>query len=314
MRTCGLGLVTVTCLIACRGPHVQTPSADRHDGAYLTLRARADGCPRGSDQPACCAKLNGRLDQALAGDDMGQSAVLLDALAISCPAFRGNALAALQHRPRAGTGGGGLVAVTFVVELGPQDRLYWLGAFLRGRHSTRTEVEPGVHPLQIEAHLMTTGKAGDDKLYNIRASRDVVVQAGKGTTVTVMLKRADTGTDNPFVISLPAGWRPSEQGITASELKAAFARDKRDPDIQQGKLVDFGAYRYPSELRAPGLRAVSRVCVNRDGRVIAVTPLSSPHPRYTATLVDGLFRARYDPYKLNGEPIPFCYSMHLKFD
>jgi hypothetical protein len=312
MRSAAVLLLTGL-LLGCAGrgsgTNHQAPVRDAYDGAYLTLRAQADGCPPATDVKRCCGTLKQRLDDALAGDRMAEAAVALDALAISCPKFRGDALAALGHLPRARPGGdgGGSVTISYVVDLGPGDRLYWLGAHVDGGQSLRVSLAPGVHQVEVEAHVMTTSDVASDQLYTLRGGKLVNVVPGQDASVLVVLKRASKlAVEMPFVMLFPDRWAPAEPG-TAVELNSPADREK----VQ---LLALGSLRYPSELRAPGTQTLATVCVNSSGRVFKVTPIHSPHPRHTASVVSGLFRAQYKPYQHNGQAVPFCYLPPISFN
>jgi hypothetical protein len=288
------------------GGNHQAPVPDAYDGAYLKLRAQSDGCPPATDLKQCCGTLKGRLDAALAADQMAEAAVALDALAISCPRLRPAALAAMGHLPKSRPGGdsGGTVSVSYVVELGPEDRLYWLGAFVDGGQSLRVGLAPGLHRLEVEAHVMTTSDVARDKLYTLRADKAVNVTAGEEASVLVVLKRASKqAVEMPFVMLFPERWAPAEAGPPV--------QIKTPEDRQRIKLLGLGS---PSELKAPGTLTLATVCVNREGRVFKVTPIHSPHPRHTASVVSGLFRARYKPYEHDGQAVPFCYLPPISFD
>jgi hypothetical protein len=283
------------------GKAIQAASGDGYDGAYLKERAASEGCP--VDQPGCCPQLRDRLVKARAEHQMREVAVTLDALAIACPSQRAEALAALDHRPPEPPTGG-LVALTYVLELGPEDRLYWLGAFLDGRAFPRHRVPPGPHDLQVEAHVMTTGAA--KRLFTLRAQKEVVLDPD-GKALVVIKRVSATDTANPFALLMPDAWKGLQAGsVIEGPAKRLLVETPRPRSI--------GEIRYPSEIRRPGTKAVTLVCVSEQGKVHAVQPLSNNHPRYQASLIDALFHTEYPPHLVEGRAVPSCHLLAASWD
>jgi hypothetical protein len=38
------------------------------------------------------------------------------------------------------------------------------------------------------------------------------------------------------------------------------------------------------------------------------------HPRYVGTVLNALARAEYEPYRVDGRPVPFCYPLRVVFN
>jgi hypothetical protein len=314
------GLLTLILAAGCAHSNVSLPTPDGYDRAYLGVRAEKDGCPRAAG-PACCANTQGRLERAQADGNMADAAVALDLLAISCPQQRGNALAALGKVSQGRSGAAapdpaaGLVSVKYAVDLAPTDRIYWIGQFVDGKEHARDFHAAGPHRLDVEVHVMTTGQAGNDHLYVVKGAKDVTVDKA-GASVTVLLKRVGGAEGQPsFLLLFPDRWLSKEEAqAEAGTPPRLTINDANKARVVRGKLLDFGAARYPTELKSPGTQAMAIVCVDRAGRVETVSPLGTPHPRYVATLVDGLFQARYQPATIDGQPVPMCQPLRASFN
>jgi hypothetical protein len=283
------------------GTNVEAVARDGFDGAYLKLRAESEGCT--AARAGCCPELAQRLVKARAAHQMQEVASTLDALAIACPAQRAQALAALDHRPPE-PATGEPVTVTYVLELGPEDRLYWLGAFVDGTAPPRSRVTPGAHSLEVEAHVMTTGPV--KRLYTLRGQKQLTTDP-EGKALVVIKRVSDKPEGNPFALLMPDAWKGLAAGsVISGESKRLLVETPRPKTV--------GDVRYPSELRRAGTKAVTLVCVNEQGKVHAVQPLSHNHPRYLASLVDALFHSEYPPHQLEGRAVPSCHLMSITWE
>lgn len=288
------------------------------DRTYLGLRAQQSGCDP-SDMDACCRKAHDRFDQAMSHENVPAATEALDLLANACP--DANAVDLLPRvatmRPKlpADPLKSGIIAVKYVADLGRTDGLYWIGAFVDGVAHPRAFHTVGAHRLDIEVHVMTAKpEGGADQLFVLKTSKQVLVQPG-GTDVTVVVKRVeDQGGKTPFTLSVPDIWPEPVPGAPPPVPPLAMT-DARRLRIVQAKRTDRTAQRRPSELGGKGNVSESAlVCFNRNGAVVTVSPLASPHPRYTAALVDDLFHARFDPATLDGEPISSCQPHSYTFE
>jgi hypothetical protein len=250
---------------------------------------------------------------------MAEGATALDLLAISCPSRRAEAIAALGRKTTAAPAHpeAALVRVSYAVELGGTDRLYWAGAFVDGRRDLLSAIEPGRHELQVEAHVMTTGNLNQDELVAVKATHAFEVLPGKAAEILVVIGREPEarglpGTPGTFTLRFPKEWPPLESGPGA----AALARIPDAPRlVKAAQLKKMGEARYPSELKSPGAHILVHVCVTDEGRVGHVKPLGGVvHPRYLGTVLNFLARAEYEPLRLDGRPVALCYPLRIAFN
>lgn len=303
-----LGLAFTT--VACAHLDTQAPARDGYDNGYLVMRAEQEGCAV-KDRKDCCEKVNQRLAKARAGNDMREVETALDVLAVSCPAYRREALQALSHRPPEPPTGG-IVNLSYAVALGPDARLYWMGAYLDGgRVSPRTRVAPGTHTLEVEAHVMTGG-SGKHELHKLTAEK-AITMAPHGKARVVLKRISDPQASTPFVLLLTDGGKGQEAAAPAAVGSPASA-DSRPAMVKNRKLEKLGEFRYPSELKNPGARVLSIVCADAAGKVQSIEPLNNTHPRYLASVLDALDDAKYKPHEVDGQAVQACTLASISFN
>lgn len=317
MRNAAVLLVISALALGCaHGQSVVLDAKDEYDGAYLRLRAQQGGCPSGGI--SCCEGLKAKLDQSLQGDQMADAAVALDAIAISCPSLRGAAFTALGHHPKPIASGpeAGIVVVNYVLDIGSDDRIYWISEFVDGQIPSRTLLPAGPHRVDVEIHVMTTTELGKDHLFRIRSSKEVNVVAKDGATVTAVLKRLPgKSAQVPFALLMPDHWLGSKLKAAAEPPPPPRSEaELNKATIAGGERLDFGRPRFPSELKQATAVVMGMVCLDSAGTVESVSPLASPHPRYTAMLVAGMFQSKYRPRTINGRPVPSCHPVRLHVD
>jgi hypothetical protein len=303
-------------------PTVDLAERDSYDRAYLALLAKQEGC-LSKPRDACCEKLKDGLDAALRDGEEARAALVVSALAVSCAGFKREALATLTQAPKpiADSDAGGTVSVEYRVRLGRNDRLYWMGAFVDGRHAPGRKIPPGPHTLEVEAHLMEVTGAEDDQLFRIRASKEFEIHPGEDRKMTVMLERESASiSTEPFRLDvLAAPMKPGKADGKATPTAVATANSSspapRIPiKVSAGRMKSMASPRMPRELEMGSEKPWSaplKVCVNAEGRVESLAAILPQHPRRMAALLDAVSRAEYEPYRMNGKPIPFCLMLKV---
>ena len=303
---------------ACAGSATPRPSGsglsgDAHDRAYLSIRLRDEGCHSGI-RSYCCPVLQQRLDEALSRDELATAATALDALAIACPDRRDRALAALEHKSTTVPApDSGKVAVVYSARIGPSDRLYWVSAFVDGKHLAGKPLAPGPHTLEVDIHVMTAAGTDKDTLFRIQARKELVLEPNASRTFQVALSRNPSPAgDNPFSLELLEKPRP-DQPRPIPDAKPSSPSEPPSKITTPGRLTKFPKPRLPSELnRGKPWGTMLSVCVDSGGRVSSLIPLlDPPHPRLLGVLFDSLAHAEYTPYAINGRPAPFCYPLRI---
>src|SRR4051794_10921069 len=77
---------------------VEAARRDGLDLAYVSMRAKSDGCPSSGPSP-CCETLRADLDAALKADQMMAAADAIEGLGAACPADRTLVEEALRMPP-----------------------------------------------------------------------------------------------------------------------------------------------------------------------------------------------------------------------
>jgi hypothetical protein len=311
-------LLTMSLLAACAGgSHVRSAARDDNDDAYLLLRAKDEGCPT-EQRASCCAELHGALTSALEAGDMMSAAGALDALAITCPAHRPAAIAALAHAPKPieGATPGTTVGVQYRIRLAESDRIYWVGAFVDGRYTLGEPLPPGRHDVEVAMHVMTVAGIGQDALVRLAARKTVEIAAGESALLIATLERKPGAQDPPFDLRLQAVPKAADKPLTAdaAQVKAAV-KDEPPARIDKAYVKRYGTPRLPAEFGGLRTTSLNKVCVESGGSVESISPLvPRTHPRLVAAVLDFVSRAEYEPYRLNGRPLPFCFVLAVNMN
>jgi hypothetical protein len=71
--------------------------------------------------------------------------------------------------------------------------------------------------------------------------------------------------------------------------------------------------RLPPELNVPGnvVWGMYRVCATETGEVSDVGILTSAAPEVDTDWIEKIRSWRYEPYLVDGKPVPFCYKLRL---
>jgi hypothetical protein len=248
-------------------PRVGPPAG--YDRGYLLARVSQEGC---AHKATCCADLQRRLESATGPSDAARAAEVLDTLAIGCPEKRATALAALASS----TGGGqalpeGSVHVQYAITVGPDDRLFWAGAFVDGRYAPGTRLTAGRHALEVEVHLTPQSGPDREQLYELRASKPFELEDGQTHILTVRVTRRDGGGD---AFTLDVDDLPMK--LSATSAATPRASGGAAPVMHP-----------PSEL-GPLATALVKVCTTPTGAVSTVEPLGALHPRHAAAVLEAV--------------------------
>jgi protein TonB len=111
------------------------------------------------------------------------------------------------------------------------------------------------------------------------------------------------------------GWKELESGLN-SRLTPSGEQPKAHVPAEEMErlLIHRVEPQYPESARGTGLRGVIAldIVVGRDGAVLAMKPLNGPEVLARAAM-DALRWWKFEPYKLNGEPIAVGTTVAVEF-
>jgi TonB family protein len=111
------------------------------------------------------------------------------------------------------------------------------------------------------------------------------------------------------------GWKELESGLTGHSTASGERPKAYVPAEEMERLLIHRVEpRYPEAVRGSGLQGVIAldVVVGRDGSVLAIKPLNGPNVLARAAM-DALRWWKFEPYKINGEPIVVETTLAVEF-
>src|SRR4030088_1619626 len=111
------------------------------------------------------------------------------------------------------------------------------------------------------------------------------------------------------------GWKELESGVAGHSTVSAEQPKGHGPAEERERLLIHRVEpRYPEAVRGTGLEGVIAldVVVGRDGSVLAMKPLNGPNV-LARSAMDALRWWKFEPYKINGEPIVVETTVGVEF-
>jgi TonB family protein len=111
------------------------------------------------------------------------------------------------------------------------------------------------------------------------------------------------------------GWEDLELGLRNPEVASAEKPRMQVPaDVMEKLLVHRVAPSYPAEARKANLQGIIAldIVVGSDGSVVSMRPLNGPDVLAHAAM-DALRWWKFDPYRVNGEPVAVATTMAVEF-
>jgi TonB family protein len=173
--------------------------------------------------------------------------------------------------------------------------------------------------LPESAGITTTTEIIDERGSGVRGStqphrprRPVRRWRGRGwigllIAVTVLL--------GVFWLRWNRGWNELESGLTGRSIAAGeHPKAHVSAEEMERLLIHRVEPRYPEAVRGSGLQGVIAldVVVGRDGSVLAMKPLNGPNV-LARSAMDALRWWKFEPYKVNGEPIVVETTVAVEF-
>lgn len=317
-QACAFTLVGVfagSCATSGRNDPLSATALDKYDEAYLAARAKAVGCVE--NDTACCKVIIAQARSARTAGKADALAVAIQALALTCPAERSEAIALLRAEPRAPRdhAGGYPLSVAYRIALDPDDRLYWAGAFVNGE-PLPASLPPERYVASFEFHVMTPDTDYQARLNVVRARTAIVVEPDIATQVELTLQRNSGGpAEGPFVVSWSIQRTTiQKEGVgnrNASGERSANEGSRRVVTLRQ-RLKSLGPARIPAEFRER-TPTMLRVCIDKTGTVQSISFTATRHPRYNGSALDAFRGAKFHPYTIDGVPVPTCSLTILQY-
>ena len=139
------------------------------------------------------------------------------------------------------------------------------------------------------------------------------VHAGKAQPVCSMVRMVHPAAKAPPVETLPLPPPPSKNKRPPLSIgQRAFHR------LMEGKRVAGDRMLVPDDdtkvviqkMRVTRVIGTFRVCLDEAGGVESVLPMKSTGlPTYDRVLVAGIYRWKYTPYMIDGQPVPVCTAI-----
>jgi len=278
------------------------PTGEAIESAYLEARLPQGACPAGD--AACCADRAAAARAASESGETARAAALWEGVALSCPAARDQAGAAVLAASRLGPGAAGrVINVNYRAQLPPSVRLYWVSAAL-GERLLPVDAPTGAHPpLKVEVHAIRFAGGRPGPLLTANRTFDVVI--GEGNILTVHIAQDGGGA---LTLDLKVD-RPPASG--PAPVATVQPRKGPTPPLEKARALRFDPPRAPPEFGAMlrGVRPALRLCLDREGDLDTVRFLEQAHPRLAASMLDMLRDARHSPYRVGDTAVPSCETM-----
>jgi hypothetical protein len=297
-----LWLVSLAGAVGCAHGGPDGLAAEEMEVAYQKVYRPSNACR--PDDATCCAELAGAAQVAGNAGESARAAQLWHTVALSCPARREEAgaavLAASRRGPGAAAPDGRLVNVNYRTRLSPAIRLFWVGTSV-GPSLTPVAGTAANQPVRVEVQAIrfAGGRAGP----LVTASRDLDVPFEAGTTVTVEI--AEGGDAGTLAISTHVDRIPAPRSLPA---RPPEKRATPVLPLEKARPLVLDVPRAPFEFGAAlhGVRPALRLCLDREGQVDTVRFLEQAHPRLVASTLDMLRDAHYQPYRVGDQAVPSC--------
>jgi hypothetical protein len=190
--------------------------------------------------------------------------------------------------------------------LRPEYHLFWLAAYADGKLGLN-DLVPGGHRIDVELHLWQAGPRGHEQLLRLQKSIEVTVDEREPVVLNLVLQPQSSSLV-PYTMELAPA--PEKTDSAARPVSAGYHR----LEMASGDEMPFP--RPPQPLTQAGFSASIdlEICMNGEGRITRITPLSWPHPRFLGAYVEGLRAWRLQPYLVNGKPETFCTGWKQTLD
>jgi hypothetical protein len=241
----------------------------------------------------------------------------VERLALSCPTRTSKILARGAGGADDGHDSDGRVftAVSYHLDLAPEDRIVWAASYLRDRRLGMWA--PGRGELDFEMRVKSGHGADAGKVYRLRRTVPVTTVADASCYVEVLLTR-QTG-DPPFRLEVelprPAALTTASGGAFGVEINS-----DEEARLAPRPVPSLPPFQPPPELMAARAPAVlMEACPDAHGIVEAIDiaayyAATHVHPRQMAAALEWLRALRFAPLLKDAQGDWRCFERLLEFD